>query len=101
MRASLVTSLTTRQASRHESKSKSRHKFLPLSVYTAQGWSAELVTRQFEKEWSDELSCDTYRVPVKQETFSDVFKRISERLLQPEKQAAGQGKTKGPKTKTC
>lgn len=95
VRVSLVTCLTTRQISRHESKVKA--KFLPLSVYVAQGWSADVV-QQCEKQWSDELSCDTYRVPVKQDTFSDVFERVSERLLQQEKQAAGQVKTKGAKT---
>ena len=95
VRASLVTSLTTKTLTSQENKVKA--KFLPLSVYLSQGWDQEIVTK-CEKEWSEELQCETFRVPVKQQSWSQVHQQVTESLLQQEKQAFAKKKAKGGKS---
>lgn len=94
VKATLVSALAVRQISRHEDKVKA--KFLPLTVYTAQGWDPEVV-KACEHEFSEELNCEVYRVPVKQQSLADVHESVSERLLQQEKNATSPKKSKGKK----
>lgn len=92
VRACLITSLTTRQCSSNESQVNTQ--FLPLSVYLKQGWD-ESVVKACPSEWSNTYGCTTYQVPIKSQTWKEVFEQIQERVLRQEKDAT-QGK-KGDK----
>ena len=83
VRAALITVLTTRYVQKWSTEIKGR--FLPLSVYTTQGWDKETVER-CSKEWSDELACWTYKVPVKSLSFEETQMRVEESILQQEKE---------------
>ena len=88
VRASLVSSLTTRMVRAH--KQEVEGKFLPLAVWVAQGWPEDTVKSQ-ATEWSDALNCWSYQVPVKSVSWSETYERCEQKLLEQERQAS-QGK---------
>lgn len=67
-------------------QTRSRGKFLPLSVWVAQGWDEETVKKQ-PCEWSEQLQAWTYQVAVKCITWSDTYEKIEKRILEHERNA--------------
>ena len=84
VRASLISTLTTRQMT--ESSTTINSEFLPLSVWVARGWDAATVKRN-SSEWSNELDTWTYQVPVKSKTWKETYAQVEERVLRQEREA--------------
>lgn len=84
VRASLISTLTTRQMT--ESSTTINSEFLPLSVWVARGWDEATVKRS-SSEWSNELDSWTYQVPVKSKTWKETFAQVEERVLRQEREA--------------
>ena len=84
VRASLISTLTTRQCT--ENSTTISQEFLPLSVWIARGWDKATVERN-ACEWSDDLDCWTYQVPVKSKTWKEAFAQVEERVLRQEREA--------------
>lgn len=95
VKACLITALTTRQCTSNENQLNTQ--FLPLSVYLKQGWE-EAVVKACPSEWSNTYGCTTYQVPIKSQTWKEVFEKIQERVLRQEKEATQQKGKKGDKT---
>ena len=94
VRAGLVSSLTTKQIRTYRQEVEG--KFLPTSVWVAQGWDEALVLKQ-NKEWSEALGCDTYQIPVKTLSWSDTYEKTEARVLEHERAAAQTKKGKAHK----
>ena len=84
VKATLVTSMTTRQTSLFSQKVSGE--WLPLSVWVSKGWKKATVEQQ-PKEWSDEFNEDVYWLATKKLTWKEITEKIQERLLQQEQQA--------------
>ena len=84
VRAALISQLTTQRI--HAFRQEVEGKFLPLSVWVAQGWDEETVKKQ-PCEWSEQLQAWTYQVAVKCITWSDTYEKIEKRILEHERNA--------------
>ena len=84
VRASLISTLTTRQMT--ENSTTINQEFLPLSVWLTRGWDKTTVERS-PSEYSDALGCTTYQVPVKSKTWKEAFAQVEERVMRQEREA--------------
>eukprot|EP00435_Cladocopium_sp_Y103_P047988 s1333_g14.t1 len=96
MKAQLLTSLTTKQVTTNSTNINT--KFLPLSVYTKDGWPEEVVKR-CPSEHSEVYGCMTYQVPVKSKDWGVAHQEIKERILLQERQATAARSKKRAKGK--
>lgn len=95
VKSSLLTTLTKSKIT--ESSTKVVSKFLPLSVYLQQGWEREVV-EACPSEFNKDLNCETYKVPVKSQSWSETFQEVEQKILQQERQASLK---RGPKSETA
>eukprot|EP00438_Fugacium_kawagutii_P030700 Skav213054 [mRNA] locus=scaffold364:146086:147168:- [translate_table: standard] len=94
VRASLVTSMTTKSITSFRAEVKG--KYLPLCVWKAQGWEEETVLN-CPKEWSEELKTDTYLVPIKVLSWAEQHEQHMTKVLQQEQEITKKrGGRKGP-----
>ena len=84
IRASLVKKLTEKKMSSHERSVEIEE--LPLSVLVQRGWQEEVI-RRFPSFDSEEYGCELFKVPVKKQTWAEVFQNIEEMILERERQA--------------
>jgi len=85
IRASLVKKLTEKQIKSHAAKIDIEE--LPMSVLLQRGWQEETV-RRFPSYESPEYGCEVFKVPIKKQTWKQVFESVEERILEREKQAS-------------
>ena len=84
IRASLVKKLTEKKITSHERSVEIEE--LPLSVLVQRGWQEEVI-RRFPSFDSEEYGCELFKVPVKKQTWAEVFQNIEEMILERERQA--------------
>ena len=58
-----------------------------MSVLLQRGWQEDTV-RRFPSYESPEYGCEVYKVPIKKQTWKQVFESVEERILEREKQAS-------------
>ena len=79
IRASLVKKLTEKQIKSHAAKIDIEE--LPMSVLLQRGWQEETV-RRFPSYESPEYGCEVFNVPIKKQTWKQVFESVEERILE-------------------
>ena len=84
VRATLVTSITTRTVNTF--KAELEGKFLPMSVWLAQGWEQHVIER-CPSEFSEELQVQTYAPSIKIMSWSLTHARVTEKFLKHEQDA--------------
>ena len=84
IRASLIKKLTETKITSHERSVETED--LPLSVLVQRGWH-EHVVRRFPSFDSEEYGCELFQVPVKKQTWAEVFQTVEEKILERERQA--------------
>ena len=85
VRASLIKKLAERQIKIYASQVEIEE--LPLSVLLQRGWTEDTVLR-FESFESPEYGCTVFKVPIKKQTWKQVFESMEEKILEREKQAS-------------
>lgn len=85
VRASLVKKLTEKQIKSYAAKIDIEE--LPMTVLLQRGWQEDTV-RRFPSYDSSEYGCEVYKVPIKKQTWKQVFETVEERILEREKQAS-------------
>ena len=94
IKATVTTSLCEKEIQEHKQKVKG--KYLPEEVWVKKGWSKDTI-HQADSEWNEKLKVRTYRVDVKELSWSDVFQQVTQRLLVLEEAVKAKGKGKQAK----
>ena len=64
---------------------------LPLSVYISRGWEADVV-QKFPSQFNADYGCDAFKVPIRKLSWSEVFSRMEEKILEKEKEMKAKNK---------
>ena len=83
IRASLIKKLTEKKITSHELSVETEE--LP-SVLLQRGWQEEVV-RRFPSFASDQYGCELFKVPVKKQTWAEIFQTVEEKILEREREA--------------
>ena len=84
VRACLLTVVTRQQVQKWTAAVSGQ--YLPVSVYTTQGWEKETVEKA-PREWNEDLECWTYRIAVKSVSYEETFSKVEENILRQEREA--------------